>query len=177
MTARLSQGPLDPVLADEETPPTADVFAQRRAALRAELEELDEAEIRSILYPRWVYHQTDPARIVPTVEARAALGPGWENRPVEPEAAAPVLTGLVPDTVPLGAPSFTIRVLGTGFAPDAVILWNGSPEPTTVVSATEVPTGVNMATASLAVTVPVAVQNGDGPVSNELPFTFTGAAP
>lgn len=91
-------------------------------------------------------------------------------------SAAPVLTALEPDTAVLGTPSFTLHVRGTGFAPDAVIVWNGSDEPTTVVSPTEATTGVNMDTATSAVTVPVLVRNGDGSVTGSLPFTFTAQA-
>ena len=66
--------------------------------------------------------------------------------------APPVVTALEPDTAVLGTPSFTIHVHGTGFTAASVIVWNGSDELTTVVSATEVTTGVNMATASVAMT-------------------------
>ena len=91
-------------------------------------------------------------------------------------APAPVLTSLVPPTVALGAPSFTIHVHGIGFAPGAVIVWNGYDEPTTVVSSTEVTTGVNMAVWAAPATVPVLVRNPDGRLSNALSFTFTQPA-
>ena len=95
----------------------------------------------------------------------------------EPEPEEPLaLTALEPDTAALGSPSFTIHVRGTGFDESSVILWNNAPEPTTVVSNTELTTGVNMDTAAYAVTLPVAVMASDGTVSNELPFTFTEAA-
>jgi hypothetical protein len=86
-----------------------------------------------------------------------------------------VLDALEPATAVLGSPDFTLHVRGSGFAADAVILWNGSPEPTTVVSPTELTTGVNMATAVAAVTIPVTVTQG-GVVSNALDFTFTAPA-
>lgn len=89
--------------------------------------------------------------------------------------APPALTALVPNTAQLGTPSFTLHVMGAGFDATTVILWNGAPEPTTLVSPTEVTTGVNMETASVAVTLPVSVQ-GAGGMSVELPFTFTPAA-
>src|SRR5262245_49995622 len=76
----------------------------------------------------------------------------------------PAVSAIDPSTAALGSPSFTLHVLGTGFFPNAVILWNGSPEQTTVVSATELTTTVNMASAEVAMEIPVAVQNGDGQI-------------
>jgi hypothetical protein len=90
-------------------------------------------------------------------------------------AAALAVTALVPATAVLGSPSFTIHVQGAGFGPDAVIVWNGSAEPTTVVSPTEVTTEVNMDSAQYPVTIPVAVSSW-GHVSNAVDFTFTEAA-
>jgi hypothetical protein len=57
-----------------------------------------------------------------------------------------------------------------------VILWNGSPEATTVVSDTELTTEVNMATAEVAMAIPVAVQTLSGQVSNTLTFDLQPAA-
>ena len=85
------------------------------------------------------------------------------------------MTALEPDTAVLGSPSFTLHIVGTGFTPDSVIVWNGSDEVTTYVDATVVTTGVNMETASVAIAVPVSVRNPDGVVSNALNFTFTEA--
>ena len=94
------------------------------------------------------------------------------------EAAAtvpPVLSALVPASARLGDPNFTLHVQGSGFKAGAVILWNGLPEPTTVVSATEVTTGVNMATAEFAMAIPVVVQISTGAVSNTLTFDLQPA--
>jgi hypothetical protein len=157
------------------TPPMSQAEYQAQlAALDAERAALAVTYTTSQTYPRVAYHATEPVQIVDSDAEALALGEGWSATPI---AAPPVVTALEPDTVALGAPSFTIRVVGAGFAPDAVIVWNGSDEVTTVVSATEVTTGVNMATATVAVSVPVAVRNGDGLVSNALDFTFTEATP
>jgi hypothetical protein len=101
------------------------------------------------------------------------LGPGPPASP----PAAPVLTSLDPATAALGDPDFTLRVHGTGFAAGAVIVWNGAPEPTTVVSPTEVTTGVDMSTAEVALPIPVLVQNSDGAPSNVLTFALTDGPP
>ena len=96
---------------------------------------------------------------------------GWtEGPPVE----APTVETLAPDSVAIGAPDFTVHVTGTGFTPDSVIVWNGFDEPTTVVSDTEVSTGVNMAVWFAPVAVPVQVRAG-GNLSNSLIFRFTEA--
>jgi hypothetical protein len=88
----------------------------------------------------------------------------------------PVVTALEPATVAIGAPSFTLHVRGTGFLAGAVIVFGGHDEPTTLVSPTEVTTGVNMAVWLGPDSVPVAVRNADGPLSAPLSFTFTEAA-
>jgi hypothetical protein len=89
-----------------------------------------------------------------------------------------VVTALDPATVAIGAPSFTLHVHGSGFAAGSVIVFNGYDEPTTVVSATEVTTGVNMAVwTAPSLPLPVTVRNGDGQESAPLPFTFTAAGP
>jgi hypothetical protein len=85
----------------------------------------------------------------------------------------PVVSSLVPATAQIGAANFTLHVHGTGFTPGAQILWNGSPEPTTFVSPTELTTGVNMATATTAGSIPVAVRSLAGVDSNALPFVLT----
>lgn len=96
---------------------------------------------------------------------------GWTEAP-PPEA--PTVTALVPATVAIGAPSFTVHVTGTGFGADSVIVWNAYDEPTTVVSPTEVTTGVNMAVWLAPATVPVQVRSA-GALSAPVSFTFTAA--
>ena len=90
---------------------------------------------------------------------------------VTPTYDPPALTTLTPATAVLGAPNFTLHVGGSGFKSGAVILWNGGAEPTTFVSETELTTDVNMATATVAVEIPVAVANPGGAPSASLPFT------
>jgi len=87
----------------------------------------------------------------------------------------PVLNSLQPSTAVLGTPSFTLRVLGDNFDPASQIIWNGSAEPTTFVSKSELTTGVNMDTAIHAVPIPITVTSGFGVVSNELIFNFLPA--
>lgn len=87
----------------------------------------------------------------------------------------PTVGSLNPATVALGAASFTLHVIGTNFRPGAVIIFAGQDEPTTLVSPTEVTTGVNMAMWHGADTVQVSVRSLVGQQSNSVPFTFTAA--
>jgi hypothetical protein len=94
----------------------------------------------------------------------------WERVSAEPHIGPPVLTTLAPNTATLGDPSFTLSVQGTNFDDGAVIVWNGSDEVTTFVSATEVTTEVDMATATTAIPISVQVRNLDATLSNTLQF-------
>jgi hypothetical protein len=110
---------------------------------------------------------------------KAGIEPGWTNvEPGDPAAGpvAPVLVSLTPTTAQIGDPDFILQVTGTGFTATSVIVFNGFDEPTTLISETEVTTGVNM-TVWLTPTapLPVVVRN-DTAVSNALSFTFTEAA-
>ena len=114
---------------------------------------------------------------VPIAQPRAGVLYPEEGRPYpDPDRDPlddPTVITLTPNTAVVGAPNFTIHVIGTNFFPGTVILWNGAEEPTTIVSETEVTTGVNMATVSGPATVPVSVRAITGAESNALPFTFT----
>jgi hypothetical protein len=157
------------------TPPMteAEYHAQLRA-LDDQRAALEVAYITSQTWPHWAYHATEPARVVANAEEALALGPGWSATPIT--GPPPVVTALVPDTAVLGMPSFTVHVRGTDFAPNAVIVFNGHDEPTTVVSPTEVTTGVDMAVWLAPATVPVAVRQPGGGVSNTVDFAFTEPA-
>lgn len=92
---------------------------------------------------------------------------------LEAGAGALTVTELVPATANIGDPSFTIRVLGTGFGPDSKIVFNGHEEPTTFVSPNEVTTGVNMDVwTNPSNPLPVKVRTGYGDDSNEMMFQF-----
>jgi hypothetical protein len=120
-----------------------------------------------------------PTHVLPLDALPPTDPPVATQLPFEPPLRArsrPIVTALTPATAALGDPDFTLHVYGRGFDVDAVILWNGAPEATTRVSATELTTGVNMATAEVAMPIPVAVQDGDGSLSNTLMFTLAEPA-
>lgn len=84
----------------------------------------------------------------------------------------PEVTSISPSSATIGDPSFTLHVNGTGFTSGSQIVWNGGVEPTMYVSATELTTEVNMATATTAGDVPVAVLSEDDVLSPTVTFTL-----
>lgn len=88
----------------------------------------------------------------------------------------PFISSLSPNTVVLGSPSFDIHVMGSGFTPASIIVFNGFDEPTTFVSPTELTTGINMDVWAAPVVVPVGVRNDDGILSDPQNFEFTAVA-
>jgi hypothetical protein len=160
------------------TPPpmTQAEYEAQLAALDAERAALEQDYTTSQTYPRWAYHATEPAQLIASDAEALALGDGWSATPVPPPP--PVVTALEPDTAVIGSPSFTLRVLGTGFDAASVIVFNGYDEPTTWVSPTEVTTGIDMAVwTGPSLPLPVGVRTADGQVSNLVSFTFTEATP
>ena len=90
---------------------------------------------------------------------------------------APVVTALDPAGAEVGGPDVTLRVVGAGFDPAAIIVFGGGDEPTTWVADGEVTTIVRPSTASGPVAVDVTVRNVDGSIGNALPFTFSVGPP
>jgi hypothetical protein len=90
-----------------------------------------------------------------------------------PSENPPVATTLTPATVAIGAASFTLKVTGSNFSAGAVIVWDGAPRQTTVVSATEVSTPITTAGIGLPRSIPVKVRALSGLESAELAFAVT----
>lgn len=83
---------------------------------------------------------------------------------------------LVPTAVAPGGPGFTLTVNGTGFVPDSVVNWNGSPRPTTFVSNSQLTGDIPVADIASAGTASISVTSPPpgGGVSNRvfLPATY-----
>jgi hypothetical protein len=90
-------------------------------------------------------------------------------------ATPPVISSLNPSTVAVGSPDFDLHVVGTGFTPESKILFAGVEEPTTLVSPTELKTGVMMSLWVGPDAVPVSVLN-NGVMSDPMEFVFTDVA-
>lgn len=100
-----------------------------------------------------------------------------EPEPQPEPDPAPVLTSLTPDNAESGAvDDITMVVNGSGFTSSSVIVFNGHDEPTTLVSASKVSTGVKPSLFVVPAICPVEVRNTGG-TSNSLMFEFTEAAP
>jgi hypothetical protein len=98
----------------------------------------------------------------------------YEGAPEPPEPVAePTLDSLEPDTAIAGdAADITMSVIGTGFTPDSIIVFNGNAEPTTMVSDTELTTGVKPSLFVVPAVCPVEVHTGSLRTA-AVDFTFT----
>jgi hypothetical protein len=87
------------------------------------------------------------------------------------QGPAPVVNiPLVPSSVEPGGGDFVLTVNGSGFSPASVADWNASPLPTTFISETQLVAAVSANQISRAHSVSITVDNGFGPLSNEVPF-------
>ena len=100
----------------------------------------------------------------------AMYGSGSGTAPEVPEA--PVLTELSPDNAPLDGEDVRMNVVGTGFTPSSVILWDNKDEPTTVESDTNCSTIVKPSIHGEPLDFNVEVRNGSAK-SNTLVFHIT----
>jgi hypothetical protein len=86
----------------------------------------------------------------------------------------PKISGVNPNTVEIGADSFTLVVSGENFFAESMIIFAGQDEPTQLNEDGTLSTGVNMGVWHGADVVPVQVRNG-GMLSEPVDFTFTAA--
>src|SRR5262249_28594187 len=103
----------------------------------------------------WVYALVYP----PDDVGLTRRGSGLKATPQTGTWGGMAIHTLEPPVAALGWAPFTLHVHGNGFVDGAVIVWNGVDEVTTFVSATEVTTGVDMSTATTAMSIPVYVRN------------------
>jgi len=97
----------------------------------------------------------------------------WDGSAWQPYVVpAPFLSALSPATASITDPDFEGHLLGLGFDEDAVIVWNGADEPTRFISAGDIWTMVVPSVVTAPTVLDVYVRNGDGQVSNILPFTW-----
>lgn len=97
---------------------------------------------------------------------------------VNPDPFVPSLSEVVPDSLSVGGPAFTLVVRGSGFRPGAFVLWNGATRPTTYLGPTELSADIpasDLAVGTEVTAVPVSVRNAIGPASDPLAVTLTGS--
>ncbi len=86
----------------------------------------------------------------------------------------PGLSSLSPTTATAGSASFTLTVTGTNLCKACVVLWNGSPRPTTNVSSTSATAVISGTDLTTAATYSIVILNTlNGTQSNSLPFTVS----
>lgn len=85
----------------------------------------------------------------------------------------PALTTLTPNTVPVNSSPFTMTVNGNNFGADAIVFWNGAPQRTIFVSATELQVAITVDDLSQFGFAQVFVQTG-GLTSNTVDFNVSG---
>jgi len=91
-------------------------------------------------------------------------------------APAPQITALEPGSAVAGSSGLTLVVRGSGFDASASVLWNGSPRPTTFVSATEVRAEISAADLEILGPMAINVVNTapGGGTSDPATFNVTG---
>jgi sugar lactone lactonase YvrE len=90
------------------------------------------------------------------------LLPEVSHRAVVHADDPPQLSKLGPDVITTGSPTFTVRIEGRGFVEGAVILFDGQPLTTRVISKRVVVADVDASVVAVPGTHSVAVQNPDG---------------
>jgi Putative Ig domain len=105
-------------------------------------------------------------------------GPGTTQQADNQQpAASPNITQVLPQTIPAGSQSMTLKVTGTNFSPQAAILWNGAALSTTVVDANTLSGIVGSSSLATPTTVQLQVQNTQTMQSSQaVPVTITGAS-
>ena len=109
------------------------------------------------------------------LEAPLQAHPDPRNPDVWVPPPMPVITSLDPNTAECGSPDdITMSVVGTGFTPNSVIVFNGHDEPTTYEGPTTISTGVKPSLFVVPATCPVHVRDAAG---NSAPMDFTFTEP
>jgi len=85
----------------------------------------------------------------------------------------PQLSSLSPASVIAGAPAFTLTVNGSSFLAQSVVLWGGSPRPTTYISANQLTAAITVADVAAAGSVAVMVANAPDGSANSSPLPFS----
>jgi outer membrane protein assembly factor BamB len=92
----------------------------------------------------------------------------------------PTVTNLAPNSAIVGSPDFTLTVNGANFTIASVVLWGGTPVPTTLVSPSQLTASISASQIASIGTAPVSVQgysNPVAPISNLVTFTVAPVPP
>jgi WD40 repeat protein len=99
----------------------------------------------------------------------ASCGGGVANNP------SPTLTSTTPPSIPAGSPGFVLTVNGHGFAPQSVVLFNGSGIQSIFQNGNELTANISSSSISTPgnVTIEVETPQPGGGTSNQIVFTIT----
>jgi outer membrane protein assembly factor BamB len=92
----------------------------------------------------------------------------------------PIVSSLAPNSTIVGSPDFTLTVNGANFTIASVVLWGGTPVPTTLVSPSQITASISASQIASIGTTPVSVQaysNPVAPISNPVNFTVAPVPP
>ena len=107
-----------------------------------------------------------------------ATGITANNGSTTTPAAAPAISQVTPQSIPVGAPTQTIKVVGTNFGDQPVILWNGNTLATSKIDATTVSGTVDSSILASPATIQLQIRNtSDGQQSAAVPITVASASP
>lgn len=89
------------------------------------------------------------------------LGCGYSSKATTPAqpGAMPAISALAPDNTNSGGSAFVLTVNGSSFSGSAVINWNGAPQTTAHVSASQLTATISASDIATPATVPVTVTN------------------
>ncbi len=100
---------------------------------------------------------------------------GCGNTVVEP-LGAPSISAVLPQTITAGSSTVTMKVVGSNFTNNAVILWNGGKLATTVIDATTVSGSIQGGSIAVPGTAQVQVQNiQTGAASQAVPISIVSS--
>src|SRR5581483_4969442 len=111
---------------------------------------------------------TDDGRITTASNSVNSISPINSTNKVS--VKAPTLYTLIPAATTAGTQSVTLTVSGRNLHTNAVILWNGTPQPTKFISGSQLTANISSAHISAAGTAAVSVSS-NGIQSNVLTFT------
>jgi hypothetical protein len=91
----------------------------------------------------------------------------------------PIVTQITPPTATVGDPGLELRVKGNHFITDSVVVWNGSPRATALLSSTALTASIGPSDLGQAGVIHVSVRNSEaaGDQSSFVPFTVTNPSP
>lgn len=93
-----------------------------------------------------------------------------ENFSIKPSPLA--IRSLSPSSINAGGPAFTLTVTGTSFTSQSTVLWNGQPQTTTFVSATQITAQIPAANITTPGSATVSVSDPTYGTSNSLTLTI-----